>query len=307
MKKDTLAKSRFEYGRHETFAVRYGWLSKGLSRMESSANGFQADEAAIVDLGLGSRMVKSLRYWLEASGIGEMRTGTHEGQGRELHTSDLGRVIYDRDPSMEYPATWWFVHLKLAGRERSVWAWFFNDFRERIFDRPGCVDASIRHLLLNAANEPSLSAGQRDIACVLSAYAMVSTGEPPDPEDGTLSPLRDLGLVLRHEDTGRFEKTRPLDEVPVEVFLACASAQARSFDQQTLSTGDLLGRRGGPGTVLGLAGNEIEELASRASRDFRALGVTFNLLGAERRLQVPVIYGSHFWLDRHFQRVGDGV
>jgi hypothetical protein len=306
MTTNTLAKSRFEYGRHETFAVRHGWLGKGLSRMESSPNGFQADEAAIEDLGLGSRMVKSLRYWLEASGIGEIQTVEGEGRLKELHTSDLGQVIHQRDPFMEYPATWWFVHLNLVRRDRSVWGWFFNDFKERMFDRPGCVDAYMRHLVLNAANEPSLSAGQRDVACLLSAYGMASASEGRDPEDGTVSPLRDLGLVLRHEDTGRFEKTRPLDEVPVEVFLACASAQARSLDQETLSTSDLLGRRSGPGTVLGLTGNAIEELASRSARDFRALGVTFNLLGAERRLQTPIIHGSHFWLDRHFQRVGDG-
>jgi hypothetical protein len=143
----TLAKSRFEYGRHETFAVRHGWLGKGLDRMGTCSDGFQADESAVIDLGLGTRMVKSLRYWLEASGIGEVRSADMEGRkARHLHTSPLGQVIHGRDPYMEYPATWWFVHLNLARRYGSVWGWFFSDFRERLFDRATCIDAFMRHL-----------------------------------------------------------------------------------------------------------------------------------------------------------------
>lgn len=307
MTTDTLARNRFEYGRHETFAVRHGWLGKGLGRMDSSPDGFQADETAVVDLGLGSRMVKSLRYWIEATGLGEMRPSETDRRTRELHTSALGRVIRDRDPSMEYPATWWFVHLSLARRDGSVWGWFFRDYRERIFERPACVDGYFRHSLLNAVNEPSQSAAQRDVACLLSAYATGAANEAVDPEDGTSSPLRDLGLVLRHTDTGRFEKTRPLDEIPLEVFLACVAAEASSVGQESLSLGEMIANRGGPGNVFGLTGDGVEEIASRAAREYSALGVSLDLLGAERRLSVPVTAGAHYWLERHFQRVGDSA
>ena len=294
---------RFEYGRHETFAVRHGWLGKGLNRMITSPDGFHADEDDVVALGLGSRMVKSLRYWLEASGLAELRTA--EGQGRrprEMHTSALGQIIRDRDSYMQYPATWWFVHLQVARRHRSVWGWFFNDFRERSFDRAGAVDAYMRHARLHASNEPSLSAAQRDVACLLAAYASQLGGKALDPEDGTASPLRDLGLVLQNEETGRYEKTRPLDEIPLEVFLACAAAAAADHDQEALSVGDLLGRRGGPGLLLGLTGDAIEELAAQAAQDCAKLEVTFELLGAERRLRVPPM-GMAFWLSRHLERV----
>jgi hypothetical protein len=307
MSPETLTKSRYEYGRHETFAVRHGWLGKGLSRMDASPAGFNADEAAVVDLGLGSRMVKSLRYWLEASGVGELRSVEVDGRKvRELHTSALGRVVQVRDPFMEYPATWWFVHLNLARRSGSVWSWFFNDFRERLFERPTCVEAYLRHLRINAANEPTLSVAQRDIACLLAAYGTASANEPRDPEDGTASPLRDLGLVLRHEEAGRFEKTRPLDEVPIEVFLACAAAQSEVLRLESLSMGELIGRRGGPGLLLGMSSEAIEDLSARGARDCGKLGVTLDLLGAERRLRVPMMGGTQFWLDRHFQRVGGG-
>jgi hypothetical protein len=301
-------KSRYEYGRHETFAVRYGWLGKGLRKMESSPTGFIADEAAVVELGLGSRMVKSLRYWLEASGLGEVLSVGIDGRKiRELHTSPLGKVVLNRDPFMEFPATWWFVHLNLASRSGSVWGWFFNDFRERLFERPTCVEAYMRHLRMDAANEPTLPVAQRDIACLLAAYGTASANEPRDPEDGTASPLRDLGLILRHEDIGRFEKTRPLDEIPIETFLACVAVQSEALRIEALSMGELVGRRGGPGLLLGITTEAIEDLSARGAKDFGKLGVTLDLLGAERRLHVPKKAGMQFWLDRHFQRVKGGA
>jgi Protein of unknown function (DUF4007) len=301
-------KSRFEYGRHETFAVRYGWLGKGLRRMEASHDGFQGDEHDVVALGLGSRMVKSLRYWLEASGLGELRAAKDEGRRvRRLHASAFGSAVLELDPWLEYPATWWMIHVNLARRFTSVWGWFFNDFRERVFDRPASVDAYLRHLLLHAANQPSLATTQRDIACLLLAYAAPAAGQPTDPEDSTFSPLRNLGLVLRHEDTGRFEKARPLDRIPLEAFLACADAQAQDLGQESLSTGDMVGRRGGPGLVFGLNGDAVEELATWAARDYASLGVTLDLLGAERRLRVPPAEDMRFWLVRHFARTRTNI
>lgn len=307
MTAEALAKIRYEYGRHETFAVRHGWLGWGLERMDASAHGFQTGPNAVVELGLGSRMVISLRYWLEAGGLADERVVELDGRKvRQLHTSHLGNVVRERDPYLEYPATWWFVHMSLARRSRSVWGWFFNDFRDRAFDRATCVEAYVRHLRLHASREPSLSVAQRDVACLLLAYGASSGSEPLDPEDGTASPLRELGLLVRHDEIGRFEKTRPLDEVPIEAFLACATAEAADIGQESLSVGELLGRRGGPGMVFGLNGDAIEEMAARGARDYAEAGVTLDLLGTERRLRAPMMDGMHFWLDRHFQRVGDG-
>jgi len=300
------ASGRYESGRHETFAVRHGWLGKGLERMDASPDGFGADGDAVLGLGLGSRMVVSLRYWLEVSGLADGRTVPGDGRKRQLHPSRLGAVVRERDPYLEYSATWWFVHLSLARRFRSVWGWFFNDFRERAFDRPACVEAYMRHLRLHAAREPSLPAAQRDVACLLLAYAAPPASQPMDPEDATASPLRELGLVARRDEAGRFEKTRPPDGVPLEAFLACAAAQAEDAGQESLSMGDLLGRRGGPGAVLGLSGDAAEEMAARGARDYARAGVTLDRLGAERRLRVPAMGGPHVWLERHFLRMGGG-
>ena len=293
---------RFEYGRHETFAVRHGWLGKGMDFMAAHGD-FRDEEQAVVRLGLGTRMVKSLRYWMEASGLGEVVASDEtDRRSKTLAASPLADVVMQRDPFMEYPATWWFIHLHLARRTRSIWGWFFSDFRERAFDRAVCVEAYIRHLRLHATNEPSVGVAQRDVACLLQAYASPASGDRQDPEDGTGSPLRDLGLVLRHDDTGRFERARPLDAPPIEAFLACVAAACKDVDLQAMSISEMVGRRGAPGLLLGLDAETIEDMSIRASKDYHGLGVSLDLLGAERRLRVPDI-GAAAWLHRHFQRI----
>ena len=50
------------FGRHETFPLRYSWLTKGFQALISNQNIFSSDEAT-VELGVGKNMVKSIRFW----------------------------------------------------------------------------------------------------------------------------------------------------------------------------------------------------------------------------------------------------
>lgn len=290
---------RFELGRHETFTIRHGWLGKGLTRMRESRDGFVPDLPTADALGLGSRMVKSLAYWLEATSLASVDM---EGRSRRLSTSNLGRLIEASDVFFEYPATWWFMHLALAGRDGSAFSWFFNDYAERAFDRAACMEAFMRHLRLNASKSPTQQTVQREIACLLASYSS-DPSEPDDPEDGATCPLKELRLVVHHRDTRRFEKVRPLDRIPVEVFIAAASQSGRQTLEESLSVGDLASKRHGPGRLLGMTAEMVDAAASNAARIYARDGVSYDLLGAERRLRIPE-RDPGFWLDRHYQRIG---
>jgi len=294
------ARQRFEFGRHETFPVREAWLAKGLQRMEA-AQAFRADLETADALGLGSRMVKSLAFWLEAAGLAERVTG--QGRVREGRPTALAETISVHDPFLELPASWWFVHLMLARRAGTVWHWFFNDYAERAFDRRDCVDAFARHVRDRATNGTTLAVMQRDVACLLASYAVPSGGERPDPEDATVSPLRALGLLVRHTDTGRFERTRPLDRVPVEAVLAAASLMVADTERDAIPLADLGGARNGPGRIMGLPGEAIDAVASEAAEFHWMHGVRVDLLGASRVLTVPR-WAPEDWLAIHFRRIG---
>ena len=50
---------------HETFALREGWLNKGLAKVDANPKVFSENYGADA-LGVGSNMAKAIRYWLKA-------------------------------------------------------------------------------------------------------------------------------------------------------------------------------------------------------------------------------------------------
>ena len=65
--------TKMKFRAHETFFIRKGWLSKGMKYVrQTEGNVFIDKENNPMDtLGIGSNMVKSLRYWLLAVGLTE--------------------------------------------------------------------------------------------------------------------------------------------------------------------------------------------------------------------------------------------
>ena len=59
---------------HEKFALREGWISKGILAIENNPRIFLQSDAPET-LGVGSNMVKSMRYWLKAFDLIEERAG----------------------------------------------------------------------------------------------------------------------------------------------------------------------------------------------------------------------------------------
>ena len=56
------------FGRHETFALRYSWLTKGFQAFTKNPATFSSDEATI-DLGVGKNRVNAIKYWLRATSM----------------------------------------------------------------------------------------------------------------------------------------------------------------------------------------------------------------------------------------------
>lgn len=51
------------FGRHETFPLRYGWLTKAIQTVNKPGftDIFKQPEAAMIELGLGKNMVNALQ------------------------------------------------------------------------------------------------------------------------------------------------------------------------------------------------------------------------------------------------------
>ena len=293
-------KTRYEFGRHETFALREGWLDKGLARLMTHPEGFRPDLATADDLGIGSRMVKSLAYWLEAAGLAVKEDGRTKGTSS---ASRFAKAVYRLDPHFEYPVTLWFMHVLLGRRPGSVWNWFFNDFRSHSFLREGCIEEFARAIREHAVNQTTPGVIQREVGCLLNTYAAPPPSEPVDPEDLTVSPMRFLGLLVRHRDTGRFEKVRPLDAVPIEAFLAAVTLLAGDRGSITLPLTDLVAARNSPGRLFNMDGDMVSDAAQAAAETYGEKGVRLSLQGATRNITVPNV-PFESWYESHFARIG---
>ena len=59
---------------HDTFFIRKGWLSKGMKYVHIKPDIFVDKTENPMDvLGIGSNMVKALRYWLQTHLVAEYR------------------------------------------------------------------------------------------------------------------------------------------------------------------------------------------------------------------------------------------
>ena len=59
-------KTKIKMKRHESFSIREGWLVKGIKAFVENNKVFSASDATDI-LGIGTNMVKSLKYWLLAT------------------------------------------------------------------------------------------------------------------------------------------------------------------------------------------------------------------------------------------------
>ena len=79
---------------HETFAIREGWLSKGLIEVDKNEKVFSKNFGADT-LGVGSNMAKAIRYWLKAGDF------TEETGKSQVSLTEIGKIILKNDRYFE--------------------------------------------------------------------------------------------------------------------------------------------------------------------------------------------------------------
>jgi hypothetical protein len=178
---------------HEKFALREGWLTKGLYAANDNPKIFN-DESAPDVLGVGTNMVKSIRYWMQAFGLLERK-------GNVEDVSELGRILMEKDPYFEDYFSLWILHSNIAKNVSvaTTWYMFFNDFQIEEFEK----EELIKHLMI----EIQAKFGQKvlesslkdDVDVLLNTYSKFNELND-DPEDKNQNPLSTLGLVKKSEN-----------------------------------------------------------------------------------------------------------
>lgn len=288
-------------GRHETFAPRYGWLKKGIDAVAKDPNIFKEDDA-IVKLGVGKNMVRSIRSWCLAF---KLITQGEDGfvpsmLGRKLLADDQGW-----DPYLEDDASLWLLHWQLfvPPFEAVSWPLAFNYCNLLNFN-----SNELKNIIYDAGQAyPSLArisprTYQRDATCIISMYY-----DQEKKDSAITSPFVQLGLIHSSEDKSRvtfnigFKYTLP----PLIFAAACFSyiGHYLSKSRRTISLQQLIFGVNSPGIAYKLpetvAGQYLNE-ACRYIKGFQlvdSLGsMQLHLLKPPQQLYYEVL--NKFYLER---------
>ena len=186
---------RMKFQGHEKFALREGWLNKGMEAVAKDPRVFK-DKYATDALGVGTNMVKAIRYWMTA-----FRLIKEERKEGTLLT-DLGKVIYKEDVYFDKYFTLWVLHSNLVNNSEDATTWyaFFEkaDFEEA--EKEELDNYIIRELLKYSEKDklPEKSI-KTDIDVLLKMYSNNNIKE--DPEEKNICPLSTLGLVSFNGNT----------------------------------------------------------------------------------------------------------
>ncbi|PTQ92474.1 uncharacterized protein DUF4007 [Nitrosomonas nitrosa] len=249
-----LNKVSVSFGRHETFALRFGWLTKGFHEWNRNKNVFESDDATVI-LGVGKNMVHAIRYWLIASQILEVDENS-------LKPSEVGELIFNKkngyDPYLEDDATIWLVHWLIASNASNATSffWFFNHFHKPEFTQKELCDALHEFVSEQLGARTSTNTLKSDIALLLRMYEPTIDYRTTPIEEGLDSPLSMLGLINEISDTKYHESklenrwNLPIAPFSYSVLEIFGATQISSLRVEQLMMSD--GIHAAPGAVFRL-------------------------------------------------------
>lgn len=178
---------------HETFCIRKGWLHKGVKNIIANQRLFTDKETNPCDiLGIGTNMVKSLRYWMNTVQIMEE---VNVGNMRMQRLTELGQLINKYDPYYEEDGTNWAIHYMLAKNkdQATAWYWFFNVFKLNSCNKSIFVKEFSEYLHTEFDYQCSESMLSDEFDCILKTY--FTKDKDCSPENTMICPLTELQLL----------------------------------------------------------------------------------------------------------------
>ena len=259
---------RVAFGRHQTFAVRYGWLSKGFQALKKNPNILRSEEAIEV-LGVGKNMVESIGYWLRAFQLIEPDS---------VKPTELGKKLFSAqglDPYLEDEATIWLLHWLLVSnpQQATSWFWFFNRYHRPEFT-------------------------SQELLTALSDFVNDQVKDVKRPAASTLK--NDAGLIPRMYTQSRVNSKQPIEEA-----LDSPLAQLRLVNKMVRERGYQSVNAARPGLPAGILGFAVAQLFAAKNTevipiedlmysrdDFPAVGAVFRLTEVDllTKLEILVDY-----------------
>jgi hypothetical protein len=273
----TQGRVNFRFSGHETFPCRYAWLPKAAQAVAEKGNHniltSAREDDAMVQLGVGKNMVRSIRFWAEAADVLE---ATEKGQKLTdfgLHLLLGKNDLPPLDPYLEDIQTLWLIHWKLATNQKAaIFAW---DFLLNQFQEPELYASTVLRAFRKAVTQLSnkdITSGSLEQLYEVFLHSYVPTrGQKGDVREDSLDcPLVELGLLQPNGFTqsalypGRVEpkyvfRREEKTEISHALFAYCLDEfwRSRFSEEQSMSLHAIVSGHGSPGQVFKIPEGDI--------------------------------------------------
>lgn len=269
---------------HESFAFRYAWLPKAYRAIVDDPTIFSDPENAMVRLGVGKNMVRSIRFWVETMDLAK------SGKDRTFEPTNFGEKVFAADgydPFLEDIRTLWLLHWNVTAHLDSplfAWDYLLHKWPYPELTRSEALAAFIRESRRLNRSLSKVTLGQH-LDVFLHTY--VPKGGSARPSEESLDcPFAELELLQvigerRVDGSGRREpiyafRREAKPEITMALFEYCLNDywQKRHPGEATLTYRDVAFARGSIGQIFKLPEDDIRArldvfAAPNASRPFR--------------------------------------
>lgn len=275
---------RFRFSGHESFPCRYTWLPKAYKSILSSPTLFTDDNTAMVRLGVGKNMVKSIRFWVQAFGIAK----EDESKPGLVATTFGKKLLHDNglDPFLEDIRTLWLLHWKISTiNDFPLFSWYFllNQWAEPTFSRSAVLNAFTQE---SDRMERPLSdfTKEQHFDIFLHTYLPVRTKKGNEVlEDSLDCPLTELRFITtagervsnvegKREPVFEFRSDSKI-ELTSALFIFCLFDfwRINRPSESTISFRDISAATGSVGQIFKLAESNIRSRLESLQKDSKGL------------------------------------
>jgi hypothetical protein len=296
-----------EFSGHETFPFRYGWLKKGVDAVRRHTAFFSSDRA-MIELGVGKNMVKSIKHWCLATNLIQPESEARTARITYAPTQIGNALVAESgfDPYFEDPATLWLLHWQLASNveQCTSWFWLFNHWHGVEFTKEQVFSEILKWLEQRGVKPASDNLLKRDIDCCLRCYVHSRQSKNVVSEESFDCPMTELNLIIELDDGKTFQFRRgEQSTLPIEVLLF---ALAEFWQRQNVTTNSIALARimsdvGSPGKIFKLDETSLVhrlEGIEAASDGAFVYGESANVKQIYRQREVL----PFTWLQKYYQQ-----
>jgi len=257
--------------RHESFSIREGWLAKGIKNVKQDNKIFSSADATDI-LGVGTNMVKSLKYWMLA-------TKLVEEKNRSVELSEFGNLLDEYDPYLENIFSWWLIHINMILNIDDAYLYnlFFNKCGNKMFTKRELFE-QLSKLLKSEKIEFNENILQDEANMIVKTYTIDEKID--NPENNFICPLSELNLIKKI-DRDTYEKNKP-DYKKLNYLVVYYLIEYIIAEKDYISIDELLKLNNSPAKLLNLDKNLINEYLDEMKRN--------NLIIINRTAGLNMIY-----------------